>query len=335
MTITEIAKEAHVSIATVDRVLHKRGRVSEETQKRILEIARRGNYHPNLFASNLRRGAQLKIGVLMVDYHTRVYWSLVEAGCRKAMEDMRNLPVSVEIRYFNPQVPGALLAAGRKFLSEGVDGLVFTPLIREDTRVLVEELGTRPFAFFDASYPYAKAVVDTTQDPYWAGMTAGKMMHLIAGTSEHVCVFYNKNSAHNTIGRLSGFLDFFHGARELVIDEAWDWKEQIREFLLCNPDMRGIFVLHSASKILVEVLEQMQFSPYPSIIGFDDIPINRTLLQEGKIDCIISQDPYGQGYRALRQLALFMTVGNNVSTSQRAPVTILLKENVATFPIEG
>ena len=38
MTITEIAKLAGVSIGTVDRVIHKRGRVSPKTVARVEEI---------------------------------------------------------------------------------------------------------------------------------------------------------------------------------------------------------------------------------------------------------------------------------------------------------
>ena len=42
-----------VSIGTVDRVLHKRGEVSESTKKRILKIISELDYKPNIFASNL------------------------------------------------------------------------------------------------------------------------------------------------------------------------------------------------------------------------------------------------------------------------------------------
>ena len=118
----------------------------------------------------------------------------------------------------------------------------------------------------------------------------------------------------------------------LAIDEGKDEKSQIRDFF-ANHTVRGVFVLHSASQLLVEVLDEMQMVPYPRIIGFDDIHANRKLMQAGKIDCIISQDPFGQGYRTVRQLALLMAVSGTSSTSQRTPVTILLRENLDSFPL--
>src|SRR5690606_41827480 len=44
LTIKEIAKLADVSLGTVDRVIHKRGKVSKETEKKILDIIEKVNY---------------------------------------------------------------------------------------------------------------------------------------------------------------------------------------------------------------------------------------------------------------------------------------------------
>ena len=51
--ILDIAKKAGVSIGTVDRVLHQRGEVSEETREKILKIIREFDYRPNILASTL------------------------------------------------------------------------------------------------------------------------------------------------------------------------------------------------------------------------------------------------------------------------------------------
>ena len=51
--IKDIALRAGVSIGTVDRVLHKRGEVSEETQQKIQQIIDELDYRPNLLASSL------------------------------------------------------------------------------------------------------------------------------------------------------------------------------------------------------------------------------------------------------------------------------------------
>lgn len=54
-TIYDIAKAANVSIATVSRVFNKKGRVKEETRKRVLKVADDLGYHPQVFAQGLAR----------------------------------------------------------------------------------------------------------------------------------------------------------------------------------------------------------------------------------------------------------------------------------------
>src|SRR5260370_8058583 len=48
-----IAELAKVSIGTVDRALHQRGEINKNTRRRILQIAQRLGYTPNLSARAL------------------------------------------------------------------------------------------------------------------------------------------------------------------------------------------------------------------------------------------------------------------------------------------
>lgn len=54
VTITDVAKQAGVSHATVERVLQKKSNVSENAKARVIEAIAQMNYVPNRFASGLR-----------------------------------------------------------------------------------------------------------------------------------------------------------------------------------------------------------------------------------------------------------------------------------------
>src|SRR5438034_778740 len=59
-----IAELANVSIGTVDRALHGRPGINEETSQRILQVARQVGYTPNLAARALSVAKNnLKVGV--------------------------------------------------------------------------------------------------------------------------------------------------------------------------------------------------------------------------------------------------------------------------------
>lgn len=70
VTISDVAREAGVSQATVSRVLNRKKTnipISEKTIKKVLEAAERLNYAPNRAAQNLRTGSTNCIGFLLCE----------------------------------------------------------------------------------------------------------------------------------------------------------------------------------------------------------------------------------------------------------------------------
>jgi len=68
VNIVDIAKKAGVSISTVSRVLNGKAeqfRISEKSQQRIRETAKKLNYVPNQFAANLKSGKSNTIALII------------------------------------------------------------------------------------------------------------------------------------------------------------------------------------------------------------------------------------------------------------------------------
>ena len=55
ITIYDLAKEAHVSIATVSKALNNSYTISDKTRERIQALARQMNYQPNARARSFAR----------------------------------------------------------------------------------------------------------------------------------------------------------------------------------------------------------------------------------------------------------------------------------------
>lgn len=64
VTIYDIAKKCHVSIATVSRVLNGNSRVSEKTRRMVLDTMKDMGYTPNPFARGLGLDSMKIVGVL-------------------------------------------------------------------------------------------------------------------------------------------------------------------------------------------------------------------------------------------------------------------------------
>lgn len=83
-TVKDVAREAGVSIATVSYVLNGIDKsISEETQKRVLEAARRLDYIPNIAARSLATGRSNTIGLFfkgMGDIYSNPYFLEILGG---------------------------------------------------------------------------------------------------------------------------------------------------------------------------------------------------------------------------------------------------------------
>lgn len=73
ITISDVAKEAGVSIATVSRVLNDSPYVREEVRKRVLDAIKKLNYQPSLFARSLAGKKVKAIGLVIPAYEGLFY----------------------------------------------------------------------------------------------------------------------------------------------------------------------------------------------------------------------------------------------------------------------
>lgn len=76
-TISDVAREAKVSVATISRVLNNHPRVSPDTRKRVLEAIERLQYEPNVLARNFRRSESRVILVLCPNFTNPYYGNIV------------------------------------------------------------------------------------------------------------------------------------------------------------------------------------------------------------------------------------------------------------------
>lgn len=67
ITIYDIAKEAHVSPATVSRILNGSATVSEEKRNAVEEIIKKYDFHPNILARSLLTNESKTIGFILPD----------------------------------------------------------------------------------------------------------------------------------------------------------------------------------------------------------------------------------------------------------------------------
>jgi len=128
-TIKEIAREANVSVAAVSVALEGKNtsRVSQETRRRILEIARRLNYQPNLIARSLVTKKSYTLGLVITTLFNPFYAELAQ--------DIIDRSEEMGYHVFTCSVRGELKGeqeAVDGLISRGVDGLIICSALRQD-----------------------------------------------------------------------------------------------------------------------------------------------------------------------------------------------------------
>lgn len=129
VTITEIANETGLSVATVSMVLNKRARrIPIATQKRVEAAAERLGYYPNLQARSLRSNQTRNVGALIFDI-TDPYCTMILRGIEDSLYESGYMPVLADLR----NSPDRLRQCAAMLMGRRVEGLIaiINPMYRE------------------------------------------------------------------------------------------------------------------------------------------------------------------------------------------------------------
>jgi LacI family transcriptional regulator len=338
MTVREIAELTGVSIGTVDRVLHKRGRVLAATREKIEAIIEKHQFIPNPIARQLKRNKPYRFCALIPRRDQDAgYWGQAIAGIERAASEVKSLGVETKIIEYDRYNPAAFLKISDSVCEGKPDGLLFAPILPKMTRPFIEKCSKLkiPFVFIDTDMPGTSPLSVILQDPFSGGYLAGRLFHLFAGdVLEPVVVLDAHTEDYNIISRREGFLSYAqkHGF-PIIVQEHSDYggleisTEDINRFLKRHRRLSGIIITNSLAHKAAEAVISKRGKMRPILIGYDLIPENRRLLLEGRIDAIISQRPEEQGREALNTLFHSVALGQKVEPRRDIPLDVYIQEN--------
>jgi len=338
MTVHEIAALAGVSIGTVDRVLHKRGRVSADTVARVEKIIKQYGFTPNPIARRLKRGRTYHFCVLIPRRDQDAgYWGQIAEGVERAAADIKSLGVYTEIIEYDRYDPGGFQQACKTVFARKLDGLVFAPIMQKRTRSFVEKALAEktPLVFVDSDMPGVTPLCAVGQDSFSGGYLAGRLFHLFTSTVSMPAAILNAHGDdYNIMRRRDGFLSYAKEngfpviVREYSDNGSGDIPvEEIVRFLEECPGLSGMFITNCMAFRAAEAAEHSKIKDPFTLVGYDLIPSNRTALINGRINAIISQRSKEQGREALLTLFRSVVLEQPVEARREMPLNIYIREN--------
>lgn len=176
--IVDIARMAGVSVATVDRVIHNRGKVSEENLARINEVLRRVDYRPNLIARSLASGRRYTLCAVMPRFAPGEYWADFEAGIARAEAEAVRYNVTVRRFCFDQYDRSSFESLLETLRREEFDGAVIATLFAEMVEPFTRELDARgvPYVFVDSDIPACNRLAYFGTSSFDAGAVAARLL---------------------------------------------------------------------------------------------------------------------------------------------------------------
>lgn len=127
VTISDIAKKANVSSATVSRVLNSSGYVKEDTKKRIQAVIKEMNYTPSAIARSLSKSETNTIGVIVPDITNSYFGEIIKGISEIAEKNNLNIILFNTDNYLEKEI-----RALNVLKEQRIKGIIMTPGFGEE-----------------------------------------------------------------------------------------------------------------------------------------------------------------------------------------------------------
>lgn len=333
-TIKDLAKAAGVSVTTVSRALNGYSDVSEDTRRKIKEIAERMDYRPNVVARSLVTKKTRSIGVILSEISREGAKDALAFETLCGIND-RAVELDYDILLFSTNPKKQMAKSYADLCRErNVDGAILSGLRVNDPylREVVDKTDF-PCVLIDISVE-SRDVGHVTTDNVRGAMAA--VEHLIGAGHRRIAMINGHDEASVSRDRREGYRRALekHGIpyrEELVFNGQFKESggfEAMNEILIKYPEVTAVF---SASDVMVlgalKALERAgrKVPESMSVVGYDDIAIashcNPPLTT-------IRQDRYEMGYQAA-QLLVDMLEGRNVKRKIVLHSELIVRQSTA------
>ena len=338
VTIKDIAAAAGVSRGTVDRALHGRGDVSEEVRERVLHIAEELNYRPNRAALGL---AALKKAVrigLLLPSEGNPFFDEVIRGARAAEESLSDFGAAVVLESVRGYEPREHLRALRALAEQGANGICAATVDMPEIRAEIDALSADgvPVMALNSELSSCGCLSYVGCDYRQTGRIAAGLYLLLGLSDPSILIVTGSRRVRGHNERVAGFLERlreagvpFSVAAELECeDDDAAARRLTLEALGAHPGIGCVYVAGAGVGGVGQALREAGLLGRAPILAFDDIPAARSLVRSGGIPATVCQQPFEQGYRAVK--LMFQYLANQAVPPARwiARPVIKIRENI-------
>lgn len=307
-TIKDIAKRAGVSIGTVDRVIHNRGKVAPAKKELILKIIDELDYQPNDAAQRLALlKKKIRFTFFVVDPTEHPFFDDVLKGAKQKAEELARYGIEVDF-----------------WLVKGPDESIDISKLRTDGIVMLDlkwlqpvicwanEQGI-PIVYYNLPPEDSGGLAYVGCDYQSAGRIAAGLCALVNGKEGAVGILSEPGAnAASYHCRVLGFrqeIQSSYPKMQIVESDALELENDMKvaavRMLRLHPELNLIYLVNPKDYQVCPVIHAVAREAGNNdikIITNDLTEIQRTMLLQGLISATICQEPEYQGAKPLELL---------------------------------
>lgn len=337
-TVHDIARQAGVSLATVDRVLNARAGVRDVTVRRVQEAVQKLGYVRDISAANLARQRRYRFVFILPDNPSQ-FLSALRSAITEASVGLLVGRAETRIISLSYQDPMALLCAVDEMERTGVDGVAImaneTPMVRD----MIARLKARGVAVVTlvTDQPNSQRDRFVGIDNVAAGQTAAVLMGRFVGPrTGKIAMVASTMQARDMVQRRIGFDEViareFPNLTTLASVEGWDdhalTARVIANCLASNDQIVGLYCAGAGLRGVTQTLSEMGLANKLVVICHDLTPHARESLRTGVVDVIINQNAGHLARSATRVLQAHCDKSDVIASQETIRIEIVLKENL-------
>jgi LacI family transcriptional regulator len=342
--IKDIAKMAEVSVGTVDRVIHNRGEVAEESYKKVMAILEKTGYKPNLIARTLGSNKTFRIAVLVPNPMQDEYWKQSFEGIKQADREWNQYGVHLSTYHFELYDKSSFKSSADIVLQTQPDGVITAPIFHQEAVEFFQTCHQLkiPFVLVNNNISTSEPLSFIGQDLYQSGRVGAELLHFHEKETGTYAILHVYDDIHNSTHlseKEKGFKDYFneqdgHNFKVISVDLNYTHEPTLEKELgdlLADPLLKGILVTTSKGASVVSKLLEKRGKNGVRLVAYDLLKENLHYLRSGVIDFLINQNSKRQTFIGISHLANHLLFQKSVSPTYLFPLEIISRQNLQSY----
>lgn len=201
-SLDDVAKALGVSKSTVSRVLSGKGRISEETRKKVMQCAAEMNYQPNVIARSLAQSKTFNIGVVL-PYEKDLGEIPFFQNCLTGIcETVSSMDYDVIVAMAAADDASQL---DRMIRNRKVDGVILTRSITDDPAVKLLKENNIPFVLIGSTADDSVVQIDIDHESACSELTT----YLVSSGCDRTALLLGSKSHNVNVSRYNGFVNAY------------------------------------------------------------------------------------------------------------------------------